>query len=407
MRDTDAGGDHGPVGRNFLSDNTFGASPEIGEAVAAAAAGHAMPYGADPYTEAARRRLRDVFERDLDVFPVSSGTAANGLALAALARPWGSVLCHSGSHVHHDECGAAEFFTGGSKVVTVPGADSKVDPEALLREIRRRAGDVHSVQPSALSISQGTETGGAYTVEEIRRLCLIAKAAGLGVHMDGARFANALSHLDVSPAEMSWKAGVDVLSFGTTKNGTMTADAVISFDPALSAELAARAKRAGQLAAKARFHAAQLAAYLTDGLWLRNAHRANALASRLREGLEGVPGVELPGAEPRMNLVFCVLAPQVTQGLLADGYTFYHDRWEPGVVRFVTSFSHSAADVEALLAAIHRHAAEPPRGRPPAVQRPGVQPPAVQPPAAEPPVEPPRPGVPRPRDRSRHHCVRE
>ncbi|MEV0000649.1 low specificity L-threonine aldolase [Streptomyces sp. NPDC050848] len=385
MRDT---GEGEAVGRNFLSDNTAGASPEIWEAVAAASAGNVMPYGADPYTDSVRRRLRDVFECDLDVFLVSSGTAANGLALSALARPWGSILCHSGSHVHNDECGAAEFFTGGSKVVTVPGADSKVDPEALLREIRRRAGDVHSVRPSALTLSQGTETGGVYTVEEIRTLCLIAKASGLGVHMDGARFANALSRLDVTPAEMSWKAGIDVLSFGTTKNGTMTADAVISFDPSLSAELAARVKRAGQLAAKARFHAAQLDAYLSDGLWLRNADRANALASRLREGLEGlagVPGVELPAAEPQMNMVFCVLAPHVTKGLLADGYAFYHDRWEPGVVRFVTSFAHSAADVDALLSAIRHHAT-----------------------AAS---ESPRPStpspIPRPRDRSRHHCVRE
>ncbi|MFG2642255.1 threonine aldolase family protein [Streptomyces sp. NPDC048370] len=385
MRDT---GEGEAVGRNFLSDNTAGASPEIWEAVAAASAGHVMPYGADPYTDSVRRRLREVFECDLDVFLVSSGTAANGLALSALARPWGSILCHWGSHVHNDECGAAEFFTGGSKVVTVPGADSKVDPEALLREIRRRAGDVHSVQPSALTLSQGTETGGVYTVEEIRTLCLIAKASGLGVHMDGARFANALSRLDVTPAEMSWKAGIDVLSFGTTKNGTMTADAVISFDPSLSAELAARVKRAGQLAAKARFHAAQLDAYLSDGLWLRNADRANALASRLREGLEdlaGVPGVELPAAEPQMNMVFCVLAPHVTKGLLADGYAFYHDRWEPGVVRFVTSFAHSAADVDALLSAIRRHATAASESPKPSTPSP----------------------IPRPRDRSRHHCVRE
>ncbi|MGW2014012.1 threonine aldolase family protein [Streptomyces sp. NPDC001927] len=373
----------GSVARNFLSDNTAGASPEVAQAVAEALAGHSMPYGSDPYTDSVRRRLRDVFERDLDVFPVSSGTAANGLALSALARPWGSVLCHSGSHVHNDECGAAEFFTGGSKVVTVPGADSKVDPEALLREIRRRAGDRHSVQPSALTLSQGTETGGVYTVEEIRTLCLIAKASGLGVHMDGARFANAVSRLGVSPAEMSWKAGIDVLSFGTTKNGTMTADAIISFDPSLSAELAARVKRAGQLAAKARFHAAQLDAYLTDGLWLRNADRANALAARLRDGLSGVPGVELPGAEPQMNMVFCTLAPQVVKGLLADGHAFYHDRWEPGVVRFVTSFAHSADDVDGLLSAIRRHTAE----------------------SA---TESPKPAVPHPRDRSsRHHCVRD
>ncbi|WP_086822024.1 low specificity L-threonine aldolase [Streptomyces sp. NRRL B-24572] len=366
------------AGRNFLSDNTFGASPEVLEAVTAAAAGHAMPYGADPFTDSVRRRLGEVFERDVDVFLVSSGTAANGLALSSLSRPWGSILCHPDSHIDNDECGAAEFFTGGSKIVAVPGAGGRIDPDALQHEVRRRAGDVHSMRPSVLSISQGTESGGAYTLEEIRVLSLHAKSAGLGVHMDGARFANALSRLGASPAEMSWKAGVDVLSFGTTKNGTMTADAVISFHPSASAELAARVKRAGQLPAKARFHAAQLDAYLSDGLWLRNAGRANALASRLWDGLKGMPGVEL-GSEPEMNMVFCALAQPVVEELLAEGYAFYHDRWEPGVVRFVTSFSHSTADVDRLLASIRRRSAAAP--------------------AAE--------RRPRPRDRSRHHCVRD
>ncbi|MFI0928721.1 threonine aldolase family protein [Streptomyces sp. NPDC021012] len=366
------------VGRNFLSDNTFGASPEVLEAVAAASAGHSAPYGADPWSEAVRHRLAEVFERDVDVFLVSSGTAANGLALSSLSRPWGSVLCHPDGHIDNDECGAAEFFTGGSKVVTVPGAGGKIDPDALQHELRRRAGDVHSVRPSVLSISQGTESGGVYTLEEIRTLSLHAKSAGLGVHMDGARFANALSRLGASPAEMSWKAGIDVLSFGTTKNGTMTADAIVSFHAPASAELAARVKRAGQLPAKARFHAAQLAAYLSDDLWLRNARQANTLASRLWDGLRRTPGVEL-GGEPGMNLVFCTLAPPVIKELLSEGYTFYHDRWEPGVVRFVTSFSHSTADIDRLLASIRRFCV----------------------------TEPTTKRLPRPRDRSLHHCVRD
>lgn len=214
------------------------------------------------------------------------------------------------------------------------------------------------MRPSALSISQGTETGGAYAVEETGALCLQAKVAGLGVHMDGARFANALSRCGATPAEMSWRAGVDVLSFGTTKNGTMTADAVISFAPAASQELVARVKRAGQLPAKIRFHTAQLAAYLDDDRWPRNAGQANALASRLWAGLEQLPGVGLR-AEPELNMAFCVLAPAVVAGLLAEGFAFYHDRWEPGVVRFVTSFAHTGADIDDLLAAVGRYVEEP------------------------------------------------
>ncbi|WP_063771020.1 threonine aldolase family protein [Streptacidiphilus neutrinimicus] len=341
------------AGRTFLSDNAFGASPEVLEAVTAVAVGDAAPYGADPLTEAVRHRLRELFERDLDVFLVSSGTAANGLALATLAQPWGSVLCHPDSHIDNDEGGAAEFFTGGSKLVGVPGADSKIDPDALLRALGRRTEDPHGVRPSALSISQGTESGSVYTLDELGALCRDARAVGLGVHMDGARFANALSRLGATPAEMTWKAGVDVLSFGTTKNGTISADAVVSFTPAASHELRARVKRAGQLAAKTRFSAAQLQAYLADDLWLRNASRANTLATRLWEGLQGLPGV-VPHGAPETNMVFCGLTPSVVKGLLAQGYAFYHDRWEPGVVRFVTSFAHSAAEVDGLTAEIGR-----------------------------------------------------
>ncbi|MFJ5224382.1 threonine aldolase family protein [Streptomyces sp. NPDC088400] len=343
-----------PSSRAFISDNMAGASPRIAQAVADAAAGQVLPYGNDPFTDSARRRLGEIFERDVDVFPVSTGSAANGLSLAAVTPPWGSVLSHPDSHINHDECGAPEFFTNGAKLVGVPGPDSKIDPEALQAAVRRRAGDVHSVQPSALSISQATESGSVYTLEEIRRLSAIAKDAGLRVHMDGARFANALDHLGVGPAEMTWKAGIDVLSFGATKNGAMTADAIVSFDPALATELAFRAKRAGQLASKMRFHAAQIDAYLTDGLWLHNARQANAMATRLGDGLKAIPGTGLL-ATPQANILFCRLPQQVTEGLLAEGYAFYHDRWEPGIVRFVTAFSHSADDIDQLLDAVRRH----------------------------------------------------
>ncbi|MEU1851978.1 low specificity L-threonine aldolase [Streptomyces sp. NPDC019990] len=343
-----------PSHRSFISDNVAGASPEIVQAVAAAAAGYAQSYGNDPFTGSVRHRLSELFERDVEVFPVSTGTAANCLALAALTSPWGSVLCHPDSHINTDECGAPEFFTDGAKLVAVPGDDSKIDPVALRGAVRRRAGDVHSVQPSVVSISQATESGSVHTLDEIRRLATIAQDAGLRVHMDGARFANALDHLGVTPAEMTWKAGIDVLSFGATKNGAMTADAIVSFDPALATELTFRAKRAGQLASKMRFHTAQLDAYLTDGLWLRNARQANTMAARLGDGLKAVPGTELLSS-PQANILFCRLPQQATEGLLAEGYTFYHDRWAPGIVRLVTSFSHTCEDIDQLLDAVRRH----------------------------------------------------
>ncbi|GHB72007.1 L-threonine aldolase [Streptomyces xanthochromogenes] len=345
-----------PSGLSFISDNMAGASPQIAQAVADAALGQVLPYGNDPFTERARTRLAEVFEREVDVFPVTTGSAANGLALAALTPPWGSVLAHRDSHIHHDECGAPEFFTGGAKLVGLDGDDSKLDPTALRAAAGRRAGDVHSVQPSVMSISQATESGSVYSVAEIRELTAVAKDAGLRTHMDGARFANALVHLDTTPAEMTWKAGIDVLSFGATKNGAMTADAIVSFDPALSTELAFRTKRAGQLTSKMRFQTAQLDAYLTDDLWLDNARQANAMATRLGDGLKAIPDTGLL-AVPQANILFCRLPQHVTDGLLAEGYAFYHDRWEPGVVRFVTAFSHSAEDIDQLLDAVRRHSA--------------------------------------------------
>ncbi|KAI7768391.1 hypothetical protein LZL87_012475 [Fusarium oxysporum] len=338
-------------GRCFMSDNIAGASPEIVQAVVATATGHVPPYGNDSVTGAARRRLQEIFEREVEVFPVSSGTAANCIGLASLVKPWGSILCHPDSHINNDECGAPEAFSGGSKLVTVPGINSKIDPQSLRAAVRRKAGDVHSVQPSVVSISQPTETGSVYTIAELRELCTIAKDAGLRVHMDGARFANALVHLEASPAEMTWKAGVDVLSFGLTKNGAMTVDIIISFDPALASELAFRQKRAGQLASKMRFHTAQIEAYLAGGLWLRNARHANDLALRLADGLRSVSGPEVL-QDPEANILFCRLAPAATKELLCQGFQFYHDRWEAGTVRFVTSFSHSPSSVDELVTAV-------------------------------------------------------
>ncbi|MFF3488627.1 threonine aldolase family protein [Streptomyces sp. NPDC002701] len=342
--------------RVFSSDNAAGASPEIVEAVVRAASGQASPYGSDDVTAGVRRRLSEIFERDVDVLIVSTGSAANALSLAALTPPWGSVLCHRDSHINNDECGAPEFYTAGAKLVALGGDDAKIDAAELRAAVRHKAGDVHSVEPSAVSVTQATETGAVYTVEEIRALGSLTQEAGLRLHMDGARFAGAVAALGATPAELTWRAGVDLLSFGATKNGTMTAEAIVVFDRSLTAELSFRAKRAGQLASKMRFHAAQLDAYLSDDLWLRNATHANAMAARLQDGLKAVPGVDLLGAA-EANILFCRLPRQVTEGLLSDGYAFYHDRWEPGVVRFVASFATAPQDIDDLLDAVRRHSA--------------------------------------------------
>ncbi|GGN44493.1 L-threonine aldolase [Streptomyces fuscichromogenes] len=345
-----------PTARVFSSDNTAGTSAEILDALAREATGQALPYGADDTTATVRRRLSDVFEREVDVLLVSTGSAANALGLAALTPPWGSVLCHRDSHINNDECGAPEFYTAGAKLVPLGGDDAKIDPDELRAAARHKAGDVHSVEPSVVSITQCTETGAVYTLDELRTLGSVAEEAGLRTHMDGARFAGAIASLDCAPAELTWRAGVDVLSFGATKNGTMTADAIVVFDRSLTPELAFRAKRAGQLASKMRFQAAQFDAYLADGLWLRNARHANAMAARLQEGLKAIPEVRLLGTADA-NIVFCRLPQQITEGLLSDGYAFYHDRWEPGVARFVTSFTTAPQDIDHLLRAVRQHAA--------------------------------------------------
>ena len=337
-----------PLLTGYLSDNAAGASPEVLAAVAAAGAGLAAPYGHDELSQGVAAAFSAVFERDVDVFPVGTGSAANGIALAALTPPWGSILTHPDGHINNDEAGAPEFFADGAKLVMVDGADAKIDPKLLQGAVHRKRGDVHSVQPSVLSLTQATESGSVYTLEELRVLTAIAHDAGLRVHMDGARFANALVALDVSPAEMTWKLGVDVLSFGATKNGAMTADAIISFDPKLRTELAYRHKRGGQLTSKMRFQTAQLAAYLADDLWIHNSRQANAMADRLRAGLMTLPGVRVLGSTGA-NILFCTFPRQLSLALKAEGFSFYDDRWEPGIVRMVTSFAHQEADIDAFL----------------------------------------------------------
>jgi threonine aldolase len=337
--------------RGYLSDNAAGASPEILDAVAAAAGGLAAPYGHDALSTAVTGRLAAVFEHAVDVFPVNTGSAANGLALAALTPPWGGILGHPDAHITTDEAGAPEFFTGGAKILHVGGPHAKIDPGRLRAAVARRRGDVHSVQPAVLSLTQATEAGGVYTLAELRELSAVARDAGLRVHMDGARFANALVALGATPAEMTWRLGVDVLSFGATKNGAMTADALVCFDPGLATELAYRHKRGGQLTSKMRFQTAQLAAYLGDDLWLRNARQANGMARRLRDGLREVAAVDVLG-DPAANILFCRFPTSLSRALHERGFAFHDDRWEPGTVRLVTTFAHGAGDIDALLAAV-------------------------------------------------------
>ena len=348
---------------DFASDNVWGAAPEILAALTAANQGSTAAYGADDWTARAEARLAEVFERKCAVFLVATGTAANALALSALTPPFGAVFCHETAHVADDECGAPEFFTAGAKLVGVPGPSGRIAPDALEATLARYPrGLVKQVQPAALSLSQATECGTIYTPDEIATLARIAHGAGLGVHMDGARFANALVTLGYTPAQMSWKAGVDVLSFGATKNGALACEAVIFFDPERAADFAFRRKRGGHTLSKGRLLGAQMLAYLEDGLWLDLARRANGAAARLEAGLRGLPGVRLPWVRGA-NEVFAVLPAKTAVRLRTQGARFAD--WDPrGVtepiaeeqvfVRLVTSFACDEAVIDGFVDLVRR-----------------------------------------------------
>lgn len=345
---------------NFGSDNMAGFSPEMLEALARANGGRAKSYGADEVTARVADRIADIFETEVEVFPVVTGGAANSLALALMAPAWGAVWCHPESHVNTDECGGPEFFSGGAKLIPVEGEHGKFTAGALAEKLEY-AGHrgVHEALPSAVSISQATEAGTIYTPDEIAAIAAICHGCDLGLHMDGARFANALVTLDCSPAEMTWKAGIDILSFGATKNGALAAEAVVVFSKNLRAkagELAFRRKRAGHLLSKMRFLSAQLEAYLTEDLWLRNARHANAMAARMARGVADIPGLGL--AHPvEANEIFPVLPAAVRKGLRADGFEFYD--WPdagPDGARLICAFDSREEDIEAFLVSARRHA---------------------------------------------------
>jgi threonine aldolase len=334
---------------NFRSDNVTGAAPEILAALMAANEGTAASYGADAISTRLKQRFSEIFEREVAVFPVATGTAANALAIAAVTPPWGVVYCHGESHIQVDECGAPEFFTGGAKLMPLECADGKITPAAV-EAVLVEPGIVHSAQPASISISQVTEAGTVYTPDEIAALGALAKRRGLALHMDGARFANAVVALNASPADLTWRAGVDLLSFGATKNGALAAEAIIVFDPARLGDLAYRRKRAGHLFSKMRFLSVQLEAYLEGGLWLRNARHANRMAARLAEGLAATRGAKLL-YPVQANEIFIALPEAVIAALEAAGVGFY--RWGApgeGSLRLVTAFSTRAEDVDATIA---------------------------------------------------------
>jgi threonine aldolase len=347
---------------NFASDNTAAIAPQILDAIGRANFGFALGYGNDALTRRVEQKLSHLFERDVAVFLVSTGTAANALSIAHLAPPWGAVLGHRGAHIMTSECGAPEFFGGGLKLVGLDGDDGRINTAELKRALDTGEwGGPHHVSPAVLSLTQATEAGTIYSVAETTALSAIAHARGMMVQMDGARFANAVARLGVSPAEITWKAGVDMLAFGATKGGAMAAEAMIFFDPARASGMGERRKRGGQLMSKHRFVAAQFDAFLTDGLWLTLARQANAMADRLAVGLraKGLP----PVWPVEANLVFAALPAEVhkrLQGAGASYYPMHRDtaperafrRPDDVLVRLVTSFATTTQEVDAFLAAL-------------------------------------------------------
>jgi threonine aldolase len=277
---------------NFRSDNTASAAPEIIAALTAVNDKPVAAYGEDPWSKQLDEAFGGLFERDVRVFTVATGTAANAIALASASPPWGGVICHSEAHIACDECGAPEFYSGGSKLVLVEGAAAKVSATALKQGVARNARGIHSIVPAVFSISQATERGAVYTPAEVAALGAVAKSSSIAFHMDGARFANALAALGCSAADITWRGGVDLLSFGATKNGALAAEAIVCFDLGRAEEIARRRKRGGHLFCKGRYAAAQFLAYLEDGLWLKLAARANELAQRLGEA--AAPFVSVP-----------------------------------------------------------------------------------------------------------------
>ena len=331
----------------FASDNVAGACPEVLEAILKANDGDRAPYGDDEISKNLQDKFSEIFEKEVIVFPTSSGTAANALALSTMTPSFGNIYCHKLSHINVDECGAPEFYTGGAKLVNLNGVNGKITAEELNKSISGK-GVVHHTQPSSVSITQLCETGEAYELDEVKKISEIAHNHKLNMHMDGARFANALVSLDCSPAEMTWKSGIDVLSFGATKNGCLAAEAIIFFKPELVGNLPFLMKRAGHLLSKMSFVSAQLDAYITNEVWLRNAKHANAMGKKLSQGLDQHKNIEL--AYPTdANEIFVKIPKDIIDQLNSEGYKINDDEWDGKAVRLVTAWNTSLSDIETFL----------------------------------------------------------
>lgn len=347
---------------NFASDNSSPSHPKVMEALMKANEGFQLPYGADTIMEDVRTKIRTTFEApDAAVYLVATGTSANAIALASLCPPWGAIYGHRNSHIEEDECGAPEFYTGGGKIVLIDGDHAKMRPEGLHHALKNTALlGVHQVQRGAVSITNTTENGAVYSLAEVEELCAVAKEFAVPCHMDGARFANAIVATNASPAEMTWKAGVDILSFGGTKNGLLGVEAVVIFNPDHAWEFELRRKRAGHLFSKHRYLSAQMDAYLEDGLWLEMAKSANAASRRLADGIASLDGASIDNPA-QANMIFASWPRAGHRRAIEAGAKYYltppdqqldGDDNEPLTARLVCSWCTTEADVDQFLGLI-------------------------------------------------------
>jgi len=333
--------------RQFASDNYAGICPEAFTAMVEANQGHEISYGDDNWTAKASNLVRDVFETNCEVFFVFNGTSANSLSLASLCQSYHSILCHDQAHIETSECGAPEFFANGTKVLLLPGADGKIDSKSIDRAVNKRT-DIHYPKPHALSLTQATEVGTVYSLAELRAVTDVARRCHLRVHMDGARFANAVVALGVTPKEITWESGVDVLCFGGSKNGIALGEAVVFFNTELAREFDYRCKQGGQLASKMRFLSAPWVGMLQDGAWLRYAKHSNAMAQRLDRAIRHLPHVKI--AHPvQTNSVFAGLPDEVVQGMHQRWWKFYTHVSQDNA-RLMCSWDTTAEDVDAFAA---------------------------------------------------------
>lgn len=334
--------------RHFASDNYSGICPEAWAAMAEANAGHVTSYGNDEWTQRAADLIREIFETDCEVFFVFNGTSANSLSLSALCQSYHSILCHELAHIETSECGAPEFFANGSKILLLQGANGKIIPAEIERAVKQRT-DIHYPKPQALSLTQATETGTVYSPAEIQMLATTAKKLGLHVQMDGARFANAVASLGVAPADITWRAGVDVLCFGGSKNGIALGEAVVFFNRELARDFDYRCKQGGQLASKMRFLSAPWLGMLKDGAWLRHAKHANTMAQRLEAGLQKISGVKI--AYPvQSNAVFAKIPKVAEEKLHERGWHFYTGVITGEESRLMCSWDTTTEDVDGFVA---------------------------------------------------------